>query len=328
MSERRRNRKNEPIDSPAIWPVDDALRLRISQWSVWLEQVRRASAHTQIAYQTDLMAFLVFCAAHLGGAVSLPQLVALDMRDVRAWLAHRMQAGLSKSSTARALSSVRHFYRYLGQEGEWDQAAIFHVRVPKRSKPLPKALSDTHALAAIDAIGGLQAEPWVAARDEALLMLIYGCGLRISEALGLTLGQMNIAQQGILSVLGKGKKQRQVPLLGVVYQALLRYVDLCPHLVGATGQTRLFVGLRGESLQPAVFNRQLQHLRRGMGLPETATPHAFRHSFATHLLAGGGDLRDIQELLGHESLSTTQRYTAVDVSRLLSVYGEAHPMGK
>lgn len=325
MPERRGHRQAQPVEIVAP-SLDGELQAIVTEWLDWLQGVRRASAHTVMAYQNDLNAFFLFLTQHLASVIGTQELEALGARDIRAWLASRMQANYSKTSTARAVSSVRHFYRYLGRTQDLDHAAIFHVSLPRLNKPLPRALSDAQALEAIDQIGELQTEAWAAARDEALLMLIYGCGLRISEALGLTLRDTGATDT--LNILGKGKKQRQVPLLPIVMQALTRYVSLCPHLVGAAPGTPLFVGLRGDALRPEVFRRQLQKLRRQLGLPESATPHAFRHSFATHLLAEGGDLRDIQELLGHESLSTTQRYTAVDVSRLLSAYTEAHPMAE
>lgn len=206
-------------------------------------------------------------------------------------------------------------------------SAIFHVRMPKLSKPLPKALSADQSMQAVMGIGTLHEEPWVAQRDTALLMLIYGCGLRISEALSLRVGDLPPAGSS-LRIHGKGNKERVVPLLAIVRDAIDTYLGLCPHHNPRNPKADIFVGVKGGTLQPAIFQKQLRHLRSWLGLPESATPHAFRHSFATHLLATGGDLRDIQELLGHESLSTTQRYTHVDSERLLAAYRDAHPHGK
>lgn len=309
-----------------ILPVDDGLRAIIVQWLDWLTHNKRAADHTLTAYRGDVYAFFGFLSQHLGETVGLAHLRELELRDLRAWLASRLH-DYSKSSTARALSSVRHFFRYLEREELLENAAIFHVSMPKLDKAIPKALGMEQAMQAVDSIGELQTEPWVAARDEALLMLIYGCGLRISEALSLQVGDV-LAAQGSLRITGKGRKERSVPLLPVVMTHLVEYLRLCPHHQRGAKTAPLFVGVRGAALQPAIFQKQLQHIRRLLGLPDSATPHAFRHSFATHLLARGGDLRDIQELLGHESLSTTQRYTHVDTARLLDAYRHAHPHGE
>lgn len=308
-------------------PIVPSLRTLLQQWLDWLAHVRRASEHTTSAYQSDMTAFLLFTSEHLGGNVTLNHLKQLETRDFRAWLAWRMQEGYNKTSTARALSTVRHFYRYCEREELMSHSAIFHVRMPRLSKPLPKALSADQSLQAVMSIGTLHEEPWVAQRDTALLMLIYGCGLRISEALGLKVGDLPPAG-GSLRIHGKGNKERIVPLLPIVRQAIDDYLKLSPFHQPLNSKAIIFVGVRGAALQPGIFQKQLRHLRSWLGLPETATPHAFRHSFATHLLAQGADLRDIQELLGHVSLSTTQRYTHVDSERLLSAYRDAHPLGK
>ncbi len=298
----------------------------LAQWQDWLAHVKRAADHTITAYQTDIFAFLYFVAAHTGEQVNVHSLRDLQVRDFRSWLASR-QREYSKSSTARAVSSVRHLYRWMEREGLIEEAAIFHLRIPKLDKSIPKALGMEQALQAVETIGSLHAEPWVNARDTALLMLIYGCGLRISEALSLQVGDV-LDAQGDLRILGKGKKERSVPLLPVVSAHIVEYLRLCPHHQRGAKKAALFVGVRGGELQPAIFQKQLQHIRSLLGLPDSATPHAFRHSFATHLLARGGDLRDIQELLGHESLSTTQRYTHVDTARLMEAYRSAHPHGE
>lgn len=306
-------------------PLGASLAQQLAEWQDWLAHVRRTSEHTLRAYGQDVASYLSFLQTHLGESLSEEALAAVEARDIRAWLASRLKNGANHGSNARALSAVRHFYRFLARQEGFEHSAIFHVRTPRRAKALPKALSESQALDAAQQIGELQMETWTAARDEALLMLIYGSGLRIGEALGLPLAALKAASAGNLTLTGKGNKQRSVPVLPQVAAMLTRYVSLCPHLAGAEGASPLFRGVRGEALRPEVFRRQLQTLRRQLGLPESATPHAFRHSFATHLLAGGADLRDIQELLGHESLATTQRYTAVDTARLLAAYRDAHP---
>ncbi len=257
---------------------------------------------------------------HLGAEVAVDDLKNLEARDIRAWLASRLEH-FEAASTARALSTVKSFFRWLEKQGAIKNAAIFHIRSPKIKKSLPRALAETQAAEALSAIGTQHEEEWINKRDLALLVLIYGCGLRISEALSLRYG--DIPEGDALIITGKGNKQRMVPVLPVVKEAIADYVSACPYpFIPATP---LFLGQRGKALDPAIFQLQLRKLRRAIGLPESATPHAFRHSFATHLLSAGGDLRSIQELLGHASLSTTQRYTHVDKERLLKAYGEECP---
>ena len=325
-------------------PLAPDLSRALTGWLHQLTHVRRVSAHSVVAYRQDIADFLGFLSTHLGGEVALAALAQLTERDVRGWLAARMNRGMAKSSNARALSAFRHFMRHLQREGLCENTRVLQLRAPKLDKPLPKELSVAQSQAALDAVGEAQSEAWLVARDEALLLLIYGCGLRISEALSLTVADADAV--GSLRILGKGKKQRDVPLLPVVRAALERYVELRPYSDGTRDDPRdrprseggsrganlhsppykkLFLGARGKPLQPAVFQKILRDMRRRLGLPESATPHAFRHSFATHLLGQGADLRDIQELLGHESLSTTQRYTHIDTARLMGAYAKAHP---
>lgn len=290
-------------------------------WHRWLTDERRASAHTVAGYHRDLGAFLAFCAGHLGGTVGLADLAGLTPADFRAYLADLANRGLARTSIARALATVRGFFRFLDRRGLASNAAVGALRTPKVPHAVPKALGETDALSAVETAGMVSDDPWVAARDVALMMMMYGCGLRIGEALALTRRQ---APRGdVLVVTGKGGKQRMVPVLPAVVEAVDAYLRACPWSPGPDGP--LFVGARGGPLNPGVVQRQMRRLRALLGLPETATPHALRHSFATHLLAGGGDLRTIQELLGHASLSTTQRYTDVDVARLAAVHRRAHP---
>ncbi len=291
----------------------------VSAWLDWMASTKRASRHTLISYRHDLENFLGFLQHHLGGAAGKKQLAALELRDFRAWLAARSH-DYDPASTARALSAVKSFYRWLEQQGHGKNSAIFHMRSPKIGRALPKALAVDQAQHAVVGIESADGEAWINARNLALLLLIYGCGLRISEALSV---KRSDAGQTMLRLVGKGNKERQVPVLPVVTQAIESYLALCPHHGAA--DTALFVGKEGKPLNPGVFQRTLRQLRRQLGLPESTTPHAFRHSFATHLLSAGGDLRSIQELLGHASLSTTQRYTHVDRERLMNAYQNAHP---
>ena len=306
--------------------VASDLQGAVSAWRAWLESERRASPHTLAAYARDLNGFLGFLGVHLGGEVGLSHLAGLRAADFRAWLARRVTRGLQASSTARALSVVRGFFRFLERRNVLHNPAIHSLRTPKLPHHVPKALDVRDAVDLVAATGdsyGL-GPPWVEKRDLALFTLIYGCGLRIGEALGLDRRHMPHSDQ--ITIDGKGGKQRVVPVLPVVKTALEDYLAVCPFAYGPDDP--LFVGVRGKRLQAAMAQKRLRELRPLLGLPETATPHALRHSFATHLLAGGGDLRAIQELLGHASLSTTQRYTDVDAEHLRGIYRAAHPRAR
>ena len=301
------------------------LAAAVARWRRWLADERRASAHTLDAYGRDLAGFLGFLAEHLGGQPGLADLGALRTADFRSWLARRAGDGLSAASRARALSVVRGFFRFLDREGLAHNPALAALRTPKQQRPAPRPLTVDQARAAIEAVGELGSTPWIGKRDRALIALLYGAGLRIGEALGLDRGALPSAGRGDAAIVitGKGDKQRVVPLLAVVRAAIADYLAACPYEVGDDGP--LFVGARGGRLNASVVQARLRMLRGFLGLPANATPHALRHSFATHLLAEGGDLRTIQELLGHASLSTTQRYTEVDAESLLRVYHAAHP---
>ncbi len=300
------------------------LQETVTAWLTWLEREKRVSTHTLEAYRRDLSGFLAFLALHGGGRAGLATLEQLALRDFRAWLAERAGRGLSNASSARALSVLRNFYRWGERQGRFQNSQIAALRTPKVVKPLPKALSAPDAQDLVETPRGEQ-PAWILARDRAVLLLLYGAGLRISEALGLTAGDLPSAPDQPLRILGKGGKTRMVPLLPDVQEAVADYRARCPF--AADAEEPLFRGQRGGPLRPRIVQLLLQRLRRALGLPESATPHALRHSFATHLLAGGADLRGIQELLGHASLSTTQRYIAVDPSGLLKAY-QAHPRAK
>jgi integrase/recombinase XerC len=307
-------------------PAAPALAEAASEWLIWLAAERRASPHTLAAYRRDLEDFLRFLSDHLGGTPDLQDLGKLAVRDIRAWLAARAGRGLEASSTARALSTLRSLAKRLARQGTGDIPAIRIVRTPKVAKSIPKALAEDETeslLAAMEIEDG-----WVARRDRALFTLLYGAGLRISEALALQRGDAPKADGGdhALKIRGKGGKERIVPILPAVSHAIAHYLAALPLAIPADGP--LFVGARGDRLAPAIAQRALRALRRQLNLPETTTPHALRHSFATHLMAGGSDLRTIQELLGHASLSTTQRYTKVDAARLRKVYADAHPRAR
>jgi integrase/recombinase XerC len=305
--------------------VADDVKQAVGGWIIWLRDERRVAALTLEAYCRDLVDFLAFTAQHLGTAPSLAELAALAKADFRAWMAARARRQLQATSTARALSAIKSFYRHAVKRGLIAETGITALRTPKLPRSLPKPLNAGEALEAVSAVGDEARDDWIGKRDIAVLTLLYGCGLRISEALGLKRGDIPAASTAmpLLRVSGKGNKTRVVPLLPVVIEAITAYLAACPFKSDAQGP--LFYGARGGPLQPRLIQAAMQQLRARLGLPETATPHALRHSFATHLLAGGGDLRAIQELLGHASLSTTQRYTEVDAAQLLAVYNAAHP---
>ena len=305
--------------------AEPAVAQAIEDWRDWLAHERRASPHTTAAYGRDLARFFRFLAGHLGYPPGLQDLEGLTQADFRGFLARRRADGLSSASVARALAALRGFFRFLERGGLVRNTAITGVRTPKVPRPVPKALSAEEALDAVDAAAGMSPVPWIAARDVAFFTLLYGCGLRIGEAISLEKGQAPSGDAPLV-VTGKGDKQRIVPVLEVVADAVRAYLEACPYPLGDTDP--LFVGARGKRLNPGVMQRQMRRLRVPLGLPETASPHALRHSFATHLLSGGGDLRTIQELLGHASLSATQRYTEVDADRLMAVHRGAHPRSR
>ncbi|MBL8696906.1 MAG: tyrosine recombinase XerC [Alphaproteobacteria bacterium] len=301
--------------------VDEAC----GDWLAWLEQEKRASRHTLAAYRRDVDDFLAFITGHQGRPVDTDALDALTLADLRAWLARRHGDGLVAASNARALSAVKSLFRWAERRRLWANARLLAFRGPKLPRGLPRPLATPDAAAALDAVGALEEEPWIAARDTAVLTLLYGCGLRIDEALSLDREVLPLGDA--LRVRGKGRKERVVPLLAIVREAIDAYLRLCP-LPAAPRRGPLFLGARGGRLRAELIQKRMRHLRAALGLPDEATPHALRHSFATHLLGAGGDLRAIQELLGHASLSTTQRYTGVDAARMLEVYARAHPRAK
>jgi integrase/recombinase XerC len=290
----------------------------------WLQKLRvldGAANNTVAAYARDVARFLAFLTAHRGGSEGLNSLIALDQTDLRAWMAAERARGLSARSLGRALSAVKGFIAYLADRDGADPTTILSARGPKFRRKLPRPVSVEGAFDLIETVGEQAQTDWIAARDIAVLTLLYGCGLRISEALGLTGADHPMGD--VLRIIGKGGKERIVPVLPAAREAVARYAALCPY-PPARGQA-LFRGARGGPLNPRLIALVMEKARLQLGLPATATPHAMRHSFATHLLSAGGDLRAIQELLGHASLSSTQVYTAVDATRLMEVYEMAHP---
>jgi integrase/recombinase XerC len=296
----------------------------LARWLAHLSVERRLSPKTVEAYERDVRQLLAFLCEHLGTRITLSALSRLKPLDVRAFMAARRAEGVSSRSLMRMLAGARSFARFLERNGRGKVGALSAVRTPKAAKPLPKPLAVAAAkrIAEAELRAGEEREPWILARDAAMLGLLYGSGLRLSEALGLKRHDIP-APGGVITVIGKGNKRRMVPVLEQVTSLVTAYLAICPY--DLPGEGPLFVGARGGPLSPRIVQLAMARVRGALGLPETATPHALRHSFATHLLARGGDLRAIQELLGHASLSTTQMYTAVDTERLMEVYRSAHP---
>ena len=291
----------------------------IAQWQSWLLNERRYSPHTLDAYSRDLSGFFDFAAEHLGKVPETADLAKLEVRDFRAYLSQRAARHIDKSSLARELSTLKNFFKWLARYDILRNPALSVIRTPRRAKVLPKALEVNDTFNVIDEAQNLASNSWQGLRDKAVFTLLYGCGLRISEALSLNVG--DIGNNDFLRIKGKGNKERIVPLLPVVVENINKYLAECPYQP-KQGEP-LFLGARGDRLVPRIIQRQMQKIRAYLGLPDNLTPHALRHSFATHLLAEGTDLRSIQELLGHASLTTTQRYTDVQIETLKKEYDKA-----
>lgn len=303
-------------------PLGDDLKRAVEAWLQHLVDERGQSPATREAYARDLGQFLTFLKSHLGHPPCLGDLARLDAKSFRAFLANRRKADVVSRSLARSLSALRTFFRWLERQEMLENRAVLQVALPKIPHSVPKPLTVDGA-ASIVAIDSEHETEWIAARDVAVMLLLYGAGLRISEALSLTPRSAPLDGHDVMHIKGKGGKERLVPALAIVSEAIAKYVRLCPFPLAADGP--LFLGARGGPLSPRLIQLAMERMRRQLNLPDTATPHALRHSFATHLLSAGADLRQIQELLGHTSLSTTQVYTEVDRERLLAVYDQSHP---
>lgn len=303
--------------------ISPAARDALAYWLASQKALQGASEHTTSAYAQDVAGFLAFITEHHGESQGLAALARVDTADMRAWMAFTRSHGVDARSLARKLSAVKGFYRWLAEREGFEPTAVLSIRAPKFQPKLPRPLSPQAAQELIATLDMQSSEPWIVARDQAVVTLLYGCGLRISEALGLTGGVAPMTD--MLRITGKGGKQRLVPVIAPARDAVARYADICPFDIARDGP--LFFGVRGGALGARAVQKVVERTRGQLGLPATATPHAMRHSFATHLLNAGGDLRAIQDLLGHASLSTTQAYTGVDTARLMEVYARAHPQG-
>ena len=301
--------------------ISPACRDALQHWLESLSALAGRSDNTQTAYRGDVTDFLSFMTLHHGDRQGLAALERITVSDMRAWMADQRGSGVGARSLARKLSAVKSFYRWLAEREGFEPTAVLSTRAPKFTKKLPRPLAEDAARAMIDTVELQSTSDWVSARDVAVVTLLYGCGLRISEALSLTGADAPLP--ATLRIMGKGGKERIVPVIPAAREAVTRYLKLCPH--PQANDAPLFRGVRGGRLNTRAIQGAMAKARMQLGLPSTATPHAMRHSFATHLLTAGGDLRAIQELLGHASLSTTQAYTAVDTARLMEVYNRAHP---
>ena len=301
--------------------ISPALTSALAKWLDHCRALGGASDNTIKAYQSDVIGFLAFMTQHHGGVQGLGPLSKITISDMRSWMASERARGVGARSLARSLSAVKTFYRWLSDREGFEATAVLSTRSPKFTKKLPRPLAINAATAMIETVELQARDGWVAARDVAVVTLLYGCGLRISEALGLT--GADVPLPPVMRIKGKGGKERVVPVIDAARDAVDAYLKLSPHQVEPNSP--LFRGVRGGALNTRIVQKVMEKSRLQLGLPATATPHAMRHSFATHLLTAGGDLRAIQELLGHASLSTTQAYTAVDTAHLMDVYNRTHP---
>ena len=293
----------------------------LNDWLAIRGAVQSNSENTIKGYRQDLLDFFAFLTQHHGDVLGKSALCSVALSDMRAWMANQRLEKISPRSVARKLSAVKSFYRWFSEREGFDATTVLSVRAPKFQARLPRPISEDDAKSILETVQRKSREPWVNARDLAVVTLLYGCGLRISEALALR--GKDAPLDNSLRILGKGGKERFVPVLSMAAQSVAEYMHLCPFELGANDF--LFRGVRGGALNQRQIQKLIEHVRHQLGLPSTVTPHAFRHSFATHLLNAGGDLRSIQELLGHRNLSTTQAYTAVDTLRLMEVYRDTHP---
>ncbi|MEP1536798.1 MAG: tyrosine recombinase XerC [Paracoccaceae bacterium] len=303
--------------------ISPAARDALEQFLAQQRALKGSSENTIVAYGSDITDFVAFMTDHSGQSQGLGALARITTPDMRSWMARTQAGDVGPRSMARKLSAVKSFYRWLAEREDFEPTAVLAARAPKFTKKLPRPLPVSAAKDVLDLASDQDLRPWVGARDLAVLTLLWGCGLRISEALSLC--GKDAPLPNVMRIVGKGGKERVVPVIAAAREAVDAYTDICPHPMEPTDP--LFRAIRGGALNPRTIQGVMARVRAQLGLPATATPHALRHSFATHLLEAGGDLRSIQELLGHASLSTTQAYTAIDARHLMDVYKAAHPKG-
>jgi len=302
-------------------PANKEIYNSYQEWYNWLSKKRKCSKHTVSSYQTDVKEFIIFVNSHTNKEVTIKSLDEITIKDLRGWVAYRLDKELDFSSTSRAISSVRNYYKFLTENYDITNTAIFFLKMPKQKKRLPNSITKEQTFKMLSAIQEISDEEWIAKRDISLLILVYSCGLRISEALSIKANDLD--NNTTLTIKGKGNKERIVPILPIIIEAINDYIKSCPYIIN--DDDFVFLGKRGKVLNPSIFQKTIRDTRKLANLPDNITPHAFRHSFATHLLQADMNLRSIQELLGHAKLSTTQNYTKVDTSDLLKNYSNFHP---
>ena len=305
--------------------IDNNLHAIFLEWISYLGSEKSFSKNTISAYNGDLLSFFDFLSKHFGGVVSIKELQNIALKDIRGWMFLRKTDGYKNSSTARSLAGVKNFFRFLYKYKNIDIGTIFSAKSPKKHKPIPKALEVEDAKFSVENAGIFASEEWIKLRDKAIVLLIYASGMRVSEVLSVTKEQIDEAEKTkMIRITGKGGKDRIIPILDIAVEYVKSYLKMVPYIIN--GKDFIFRGSKGGVLNRRIVAGNLFKVRRALGLPEHLTPHAFRHSFATHLLENGADLRSIQELLGHASVSTTQIYTKVTKNKLLETYNKSHPM--
>ena len=304
--------------------MDILLEKHFKSWIDNLSNIRDLSENTVISYKNDIQKFFIFLESHLGSPPNINNIKKLEISDFRSFLSYQRNNGINSNSIARNVSSLKSFFNHLIKEEIIENSAISSLKSPKLKKSLPRPINVDLAIKVIKQAEEIEEEKWIGLRNKAILLLLYGCGLRISEALSLNYN--DVQNEDHILIKGKGEKERIVPMMPYIKKGIENYLEACPKEI--VSDEALFIGKRFSRLSPRIIQYALEKIRTTLSLPETATPHALRHSFATHLLDSGGDLRTIQELLGHSSLSTTQKYTKVETSKLLDTYKKAHPLAK
>jgi len=300
------------------------LEYEYNNWINHLTNIKKLSQNSVISYKNDLSKFLIFFQDYIEKNIGLKEIENIEISEFRSFLTHRRNSEISSNSIARNISALKSFFRFLIKNNKIKESSVFNLKSPKLKKSLPRPINVDLAIQVIKQAEEIEDEKWIGLRNKAILLLLYGCGLRISEAL--SLNHDDIQNEDHILIKGKGEKERIVPMMPYIKKGIENYLEACPKEI-VSGDA-LFIGKRFSRLSPRIIQYALEKIRTALSLPETATPHALRHSFATHLLDSGGDLRTIQELLGHSSLSTTQKYTKVETSKLLDAYKKAHPLAK
>jgi integrase/recombinase XerC len=304
--------------------VKPDLEYEYNNWLNYLSNIKKLSQNSVVSYKNDLSKFFIFFQDYIEKNIGLKEIERIKISEFRSFLTYRRNSEISSNSIARNISALKSFFRFLIKNNKIKESSVFNLKSPKLKKSLPRPINVDLAIQVIKQAEEIEDEKWIGLRNKAILILLYGCGLRISEALSLNYD--DVQNEDHILIKGKGEKERIVPMMPYIKKGIENYLEACPKEI-ISGEA-LFIGKRFSRLSPRIIQYALEKIRTALSLPETATPHALRHSFATHLLDSGGDLRTIQELLGHSSLSTTQKYTKVETSKLLDIYKKSHPLAK